>query len=104
MSKEYHVRLSNELSKIIDNSSNLLNIRKNKLIEKYIKNGLLYEELNLKTDILNNEYISLNKKLNYIKKLLMQLYADIDLEPKEISSSHNLIIFNKNYKDKKFDD
>ena len=89
-------------------------------ILKRIPNGFLYgidqddyaikcsneklREINNNYKIIKDNFINLKKDISYIKQLLIQTYADLNLEYVDTNSSDSLDKFNKKYHKRNMND
>lgn len=104
MKKDIHIRIDSKLSSELKELATLKNQSVNSIVSNLIKDGIYNISTKENINRLNNDINRLTKDIYYIKQLLIQTYADMDLEQRDISTSTNLIKFNKKIKkDKMYD-
>ena len=104
MRKDVHLRISNELYSKISDLSILHKTTINDEIASLLELSFKINDNDKRITELSDNFINLKKDISYIKQLLIQTYADLNLEYVDISSSDSLDKFNKKYHKRNMND
>lgn len=95
--REFHLRINNELYSKILELSELHKVTVNSEINNLLELSFKIQEQDKMISSLIDTMSSLKKDTSYIKQILIQIFADLNLETVDISSSECLEKFNKKY-------
>ena len=104
MRKDVHLRINNELYSKISDLSILHKTTINDEIASLLELSFKINDNDKRITELSDSFINLKKDISYIKQLLIQTYADLNLEYIDISSSDSLDKFNKKYHKRNMND
>ena len=104
MRKDLHLRISNDLYSKISDLSKLHKTTINDEIASLLELSFKINDNDKRITELSDNFINLKKDIFYIKQLLIQTYADLNLEYVDISSSDSLDKFNKKYHKRNMND
>ena len=104
MRKDLHLRISNDLYSKISDLSKLHKTTINDEIASLLELSFKINDNDKRITKLSDNFIDLKKDISYIKQLLIQTYADLNLEYVDISSSDSLDKFNKKYHKRNMND
>ena len=104
MRKDLHLRISNDLYSKISDLSKLHKTTINDEIASLLELSFKINDNDKRITELSDNFINLKKDISYIKQLLIQTYADLNLEYVDISSSDSLDKFNKKYHKRNMND
>ena len=104
MRKDVHLRINNELYSKISDLSILHKTTINDEIASLLELSFKINDNDKRITELSDSFINLKKDISYIKQLLIQTYADLNLEYVDISSSDSLDKFNKKYHKRNMND
>lgn len=104
MRKDVHLRISNELYSKILELSKLHKVTINDEIASLLELSFKINDNDKRITELSDNFINLKKDISYIKQLLIQTYADLNLEYVDTNSSNSLDKFNKKYHKRNMND
>ena len=104
MRKDVHLRINNDLYSKISDLSTLHETTINDEIASLLELSFKINDNDKRITELSDNFINLKKDISYIKQLLIQTYADLNLEYVDISSSDSLDKFNKKYHKRNMND
>lgn len=104
MRKDVHLRINNDLYSKISDLSILHKTTINDEIASLLELSFKINDNDKRITELSDNFINLKKDISYIKQLLIQTYADLNLEYVDISSSDSLDKFNKKYHKRNMND
>lgn len=104
MRKDVHLRINNDLYSKISDLSILHKTTINDEIASLLELSFKINDNDKRITKLSDNFIDLKKDISYIKQLLIQTYADLNLEYVDISSSDSLDKFNKKYHKRNMND
>lgn len=102
--KELHLRVDQDLFDKVKDYANSNKLSVNESFNQLLRNSLLFDSL---LDSINGVLNLLNqlcKDNGYIKRLLIQTYADLDLEQKNPKDSKTLKQFDKSFNSRGMND
>ena len=74
------------------------NIKISDVYNRLLRYGLKYDDICKQMSLVANTVEKINSNINYNKKLLQQVYADLNLNQIDPRTSTNLVQFNNNYR------
>lgn len=104
MRKDVHLRINNDLYSKISDLSTLHKKTINDEIASLLELSFKINDNDKRITELSDNFINLKKDISYIKQLLIQTYADLNLEYVDINSSDSLDKFNKKYHKRNMND
>lgn len=96
--KDVHIYIEISMAKIIEDIAIKSNSSLSDTYSKLLKYGIEYDDLSKKVDLLNNLLNKIDSTNHYNKKLLQQIYSDLNLIQRDPKTSTNLYNFDKNYR------
>lgn len=104
MRKDVHLRINNDLYSKISDLSILHKTTINDEIASLLELSFKINDNDKRITELSDNFINLKKDISYIKQLLIQTYADLNLEYVDTNSSDSLDKFNKKYHKRNMND